>query len=388
MTDSPDDLRPIPWHGRLSVRLAALVLATHVLFLFAMPWLYRLGRGLFGPEPAASLVGLTFAAIFGALTSFAVSRLVARRISRLAEQVAVPFRGEGDLPGPFDDTGRDEIALLARAMNLTRERAEYLIRRLNEREVAHRTWVAQVSHDLRTPLTALMMCFDRADMEVAAADCDEELRMRIHELVAAMRADAKRVNTLADALLDVARLDMGDELVREPVPPAELVRHVVEELGPLTLGKRNGVSRTSGAAGGGPRLEVEIEPGLPLLQADGERLMRALGSLVRNALEHARERVEVRTRLTGATVRFEVCDDGAGFPGFEDLVDLRRLASQSRRADSARLGLVIAHKIMQAHGGRLAARNLPGGGALVWLELSVPDPDPDEDTGFDIRPLP
>lgn len=504
-------LLPIPWHRRLSVRLAALLLAVHAFLLFAMPVLYDLGTGLFGlpagertifdglgrrPRPAqlaagtdfhqlaeqlmsgaveqapgrwlpeqqawlqaveqqaragrglawlsaekevlavspelrgvqlgqrlegastidwrssfvptyaraelagwlvvlgaaaaqasplpessqdqnlryltGSLVGVGLAVIFGALASFAISRLVARRLSQLAKQVAVPFRGDGDLPGPFDDSGRDEIALLARAMNLTRERAEELIGRLGEREAAHRAWVAQVSHDLRTPLTALMVCFDRADIELRAHE-GEELRERMHDLVGSMRTDAKRVNTLADDLLDVARLDMGDALILEPVPPAELVRHVVNVLRPMIDAQ-------------GLELTVDIEPSLPILNGDGRRLVRALENLLRNSLQHARRSVSIGARRSADHVCFVVRDDGPGFPTVEGQVDLRQLSGRRGRVDSAGLGLVVARKVTAAHKGKIEARNLPGGGSEATIEIAIPEPQLGEDeSSHDLR---
>ena len=88
------------------------------------------------------------------------------------------------------------------------------------------------------------------------------------------------MSTLAEDLLDTARLDAGDELVVEPVPAGELVAQTVEALIPLARERELA-------------LEAEVPAGLPTLHADGRRLARALENLVMNSLQHAHARVQV-----------------------------------------------------------------------------------------------
>ena len=305
--------------------------------------------------------------------SAGLSAFVTRRVRRLARAAAAPLGPEGELPGPFPVSRDDEIGALARSMNGLRDRVSQLLGRLAERDVHRREWVAQVSHDLRTPLTALMACLDRADQALedgsargadgaTGADGAAELRRTLQTA----RLDAERVCVLAEDLLEIARLEADDPLDTEPVPPGELLRATVRELEPLAERK-------------GLRLEAEVAAGLPTTLADGRRLVRALENLVRNALDVAAARVVVSVSRDGADLRFAVRDDGPGLPEVDGRLELdalgrrpgQRPAHAPARGDSAGLGLRVTRRVAEAHGGGLGARNEPGGGATVWFTLPV-----------------
>lgn len=307
--------------------------------------------------------------------SLLVSRLVTRRLSRLARDLTVPFEDRDELPGPFDDAGRDEFAVLARSLNLGRERVLTLIDELGRRGDSHRRWVAQVSHDLRTPLTALIATLDRADATIARAkmalgDPDRladpaALCETVGELLHVMRIDAERVNDLADDLLDLARLEAGDLLQREPVPPGELLRQARTEFGPMAQKKEIA-------------LESRATPELPILAADGHLLLRALENLVRNALRHARSYVRLEASRIDGAIRFEVRDDGSGFPvGVDGTVRIEDLLNRRQQAGSGGLGLVVVQRVAELHGGRVAIENAAEGGAVVSFEIPVEDSEGD-----------
>ncbi|MDA1266601.1 MAG: HAMP domain-containing sensor histidine kinase [Planctomycetota bacterium] len=300
------------------------------------------------------VLNLTAVVSFGlvaALLAFVITRLVTRRVTRLAAEASAPVEGNA-LPGPFTVDGHDEITILARTLNRMRAGNEDLVARLELTDQERRRWIAQVSHDLRTPLTALTACLDRAREEQGeGVDIDERLVVAKH--------DATRLAELVEDLLDVARLEAGDSPVIEPVPPGELARHATRGL-------------TALAEQGGIRLELDLAPGLPELAADGRRLMRALENLLRNALHHARSEVRLRAAQVDGHVRFAVEDDGVGFPvDASGTVDVGALAEHLSRADSAGLGLVVVRKVAEAHGGRVGARNRVEGGAYIWFEIPL-----------------
>lgn len=297
------------------------------------------------------------------LVSAIVSRLFTRRLRRLAAMSTAVIPGEEDLPGPFDDAGKDEIAGLGRALNTFRQRVGELLEGLAERDSQRREWIAQVSHDLRTPLTALTACLDRADQALREG-ADDDLRQRMAELVGVARLDADRVNTLADDLLDIARLDADEAPELEPVPPGELVRHAARTLQPLAELRDIAV-------------DVLLDQGLPTLHADGRRLLRALENLLRNALQFASSRVELSARREDGALVLELRDDGPGFPAEDGRVDLGHLAGRRSRQDSAGLGLLVARKMAEAHGGRLEVSNRPEGGGLARIVLPVSAPPGD-----------
>jgi signal transduction histidine kinase len=304
-------------------------------------------------------VSLGTTVVLAVLLAFVVSRLVTRRLSRLAALASEPVPDDGDLPGPFFGGGRDEIGALARALDVRRERVMELVEGLASTDTRRREWVAQVSHDLRTPLTALGACLDRAEQMLSRGDAVDAAAMT--ELVAVARLDADRVNALADDLLDIARLEASDSLDLEPVPPGELVRGTVTALGPL-------------AQAGGVELVADLAPGLPIPDADGRRMARALENLVRNAIHFARSRVEVRAREADGRLRLEVRDDGEGLPEQDGEVLWETLRGHRSREDSAGLGLLVTERVAQAHGGDVGAHNLPEGGGAVWLDIPIHAP--------------
>jgi signal transduction histidine kinase len=156
----------------------------------------------------------------------------------------------------------------------------------------------------------------------------------------------------------MARADRAGLAVnRKPVEVAALFRDVKERMAPR-------------ATEAGRSLEVEGADGL-VVEADRERIERALGNLVENALVHGEGAVRLSARAGERGTELHVVDAGPGFPS--DF--LPHAFERFRRADVARgeggtgLGLAIVRAIARAHGGTATAVNTPGGGADVWIEL-------------------
>ena len=129
---------------------------------------------------------------------------------------------------------------------------------------------------------------------------------------------------------------------------------------------------TAAAAAAGRTVATEADPGV-VLMADPDRAAQALDNLVANALAYGGGEVRLAASARSGSVELHVTDHGQGFPdGF-----LERAFERFSRADPARpgggsgLGLPIVATIAHSHGGRAGARNLPGGGADVWLSLPV-----------------
>ncbi|MCB9851365.1 MAG: HAMP domain-containing histidine kinase [Phycisphaerales bacterium] len=298
-------------------------------------------------------------AIVATLTSALLVSLVTRRLSQLAADASTPLSENPenvDLPGPFAVSGDDEIARLATALNTMRGRIEQLVGRLEDRDRQRREWIAQVSHDLRTPLTALSACLERA-MERYSNDGKPHDRGLI-EAIQVARQDGQRLQTLVDDLFELARLDAGEKLVAEPVPPGELVRQTVRGLRPLAEARNL-------------KLTADVAPSLPTVRADGRRLMRALENMLRNAIHFAKARVVLSVYVDEGMLKFEVSDDGPGLPVKAGIVRLGQSDSAAKRPDSAGLGLIVTRRVATAHGGKLDGRNLPEGGAAVWIQIPI-----------------
>ena len=294
------------------------------------------------------------------LSSLMLTRMVTRRLSMLASHAATPLEDGDDTPLEAA-AGGDEIAVLTLALGDLRNRARTLIGDLTDQDSERRRWIAMISHDLRTPLTALTTCLEGAQGELLQVPSSEQTD-EVQRRVSLALTDAIRLRTLTDDLLDIARLDTEKALALEPVPPGELARQ--------TKAIMDGFAEEKKCA-----LLVKVARGLPTIEADGSRLLRALENLVRNALEHATSQVELRVLESPGGIAFEVRDDGPGLP-LEDggRVDFTSLAGLRSRPDSAGLGLTVVRKVAEAHGGQLTARNREETkGALFRLEVPLLD---------------
>ncbi len=307
-------------------------------------------------ERIGAWIDLTLFLFVALLSSFMLTRMVTHRLSLLATHAATPLEDADDTPLAAG-AGGDEIALLTHALGDLRSRARNLINDLTEQDDERRRWIAMISHDLRTPLTALTTCLEGALGDLSQ-DPNSGEKSEVKRRVSLALTDAKRMRTLTDDLLDIARLDTEKALALEPVPPGEIAREAKAIMGGFAEEK-------------GCTLEVKVERGLPTIEADGSRLLRALENLVRNALEHASSRVELQVLAIQKGIAFEVRDDGPGLPLEEGgEVNFTSLAGLRSRPDSAGLGLTVVRKVAEAHGGRLSARNQENkGGATFRLEV-------------------
>jgi signal transduction histidine kinase len=239
--------------------------------------------------------------------------------------------------------GNDELGRLGRTLDEMLERIQSSV----ERE---RTFFSDASHELRSPLAML-----RTELELIARE-----RPTGSALQSATRSaieETDRLSRLADDLLLLARADDHQLALRQArVPAAELLRQAGDRARRPT----------------GVQISVDA-PHDEYLEVDRDRIAQALDNLLANALRYARSSVALSARTQGQLVELHVMDDGPGFPaGF-----LPRAFERFARADAARtedgvgLGLAIVRTIAEAHGGEAHAANHAGGGAHVWIALSI-----------------
>jgi two-component system OmpR family sensor kinase len=249
--------------------------------------------------------------------------------------------------------GGDEIASLAVTMNS-------LLDRLQAAAERQRDFVADASHELLTPLTAL-----RAELELARRP--GRSRPALDEAVTAAAGDTDRLIHLAQDLLLLARAQDGTDFLRaRPVSVAGL----------LSAAARAFASQAHARS---ITLEVAADPALTVA-ADPDRLRQALDNLLSNAIRYSAAGgvVELTARASGhgdrARVVLEVRDHGPGFPpeflphAFERF--RRADAARSRAAGGFGLGLAIVASIARAHHGNAVAGNHPQGGA--WVSIDIP----------------
>jgi len=303
-------------------------------------------------ELIATLTSWLMVALLAFGMSLLMSWMITRRLTRLATAVQ---EGPVDRPEGLEVAGHDEIAALGSAVQESRTRVAELVAELEQRDTDRREWVAQVSHDLRTPLTALDASLFRA-RETLDKLPEGEQRDAILSAVEVAQHDSVRVLELASDLLEVARLELPNALILEELLPGEITSRVVRALGPLADLR-------------GLKLRLDCPSDLPAIECDGNRLMRAFENLLKNAIEHAKSSVELVVSSVEGGVRFQVLDDG---PGFADAtVQADRSPRRPHRADSVGLGLVVVTRVLDAHGSSLHLERRATGGACASFVIAL-----------------
>ena len=231
---------------------------------------------------------------------------------------------------------------------------------IEEQERLRAEFLAMVSHELRTPLTSIKG--STSTIMDAGPDLDPAV---VRQFVRIIGDQAEHMNALVADLLDVARIETGTL----PVDP-----------GPAEVAALVDRARSAFAsAGGRNNLEIDVAPGLPLVMADGRRIVQVLGNLLSNAARHSpgASVIRVGAARDGVHVVFSVADDGRGIPA-DSLPDLFRKFSRAQSEEhgwGTGLGLAICKGIVEAHGGRIwAESDGPGTGACFTFTLpSVED---------------
>jgi signal transduction histidine kinase len=280
------------------------------------------------------LVAGLIALLAAALVGFLLARVFARRIHHL-ERAANRIAG-GRFDEPVVDSSADELGELARAFDRMRERLAAL-------ERARREFIANASHELRTPIFALGGHVELLTDE----DMDEPTR---REFLAEMRLQVERLTRLATDLLDLSRLDAGRlhvEMV--PVDLAEIAASLAAEFGGVGRGRAH-------------RLEAEAEAGA-LALADEERVRQIGRILVENAILHtpAATEIHLSTADTDDGVELLVEDTGPGIPPDDQQHVFERFyRSGSAVTSGSGLGLAIARELAGVMGGEIVLDSRPG----------------------------
>jgi two-component system sensor histidine kinase SenX3 len=221
-------------------------------------------------------------------------------------------------------------------------------------EAVRRDFVANISHELKTPVGAIALLAETLHGEADPAVA-ERLAERIY-------LEAHRVGRTIDDLLELSRIEAGEVPTRELVPVAEVVEGAVERMAPAVDQKRIAVR------------VGEIGPGLAVL-GDRRQLVSAVFNLLENAVKYSDEGsvVEVRACGDGATVDVVVADHGIGIPER----DLERVFERFYRVDRARsretggtgLGLAIVRHVVNNHNGEVLVESAEGVGTTFTLRF-------------------
>ncbi|MBI5040880.1 MAG: sensor histidine kinase [Gammaproteobacteria bacterium] len=256
----------------------------------------------------------------------------------------------------------DEIDRLGRHYNCMAVRIRAQLEDLQRQDEVRRELVANVSHDLRTPLAVMQGHIET--LQINAEDFGPVIRA--HYLDVAL-AHSKRLTRLVEELFDLAKLDAHEILPRsEPFSLVELVQDVIQKF-KLTAAER------------GVRLEMECDEWLPLVIADIGLIERVLENFISNSLRNTQRGGVIMAvfRRLGVQVEIRIQDDGNGITP-EDMPHIfdrfYRGADQGRGADHAGLGLAIAQRIISLHGETIEVVSHPGKGAIFFFCLPVWQP--------------
>lgn len=299
-----------------------------------------------------SLIGLVIAVAAGAMITRRTLRPLDRMAATAARVAELPMhQGEVALAErvPEADTdARTEVGQVGAALNHLLGRVADALRIRHASETRVRRFVADASHELRTPLASI-----QGYAELAGRDTD--MSPELTHAIGRITAESRRMATLVDDLLLLARLDSGRPLERVPVDMSRLLVDAVSD---------------ARIAGDGWHWRVE-QPAEPvMITGDPQRLHQVLANLLSNARTHTPAGSTVTARLHPsppggpATVWVTVSDDGPGIPESVLPTVFERFArgdtSRSRAAGSTGLGLAIVAAVVRAHGGTITVRTEPG----------------------------
>jgi signal transduction histidine kinase len=229
------------------------------------------------------------------------------------------------------------------------------VTRLRQLDRLKDDFISVASHELRTPLTSLQMAVQLlAEGSAGALSPPQERLLRM------AAADAERLDRLTRDLLDLTRLEAGTAVPnRRPILPIDVVDSALGPLRPQAEEK-------------GIHLEVDVPAALPLISGDLEQLSRVVSNLVVNALRHtpSEGQIEISAAPAGDAVQFSVADTGPGIPPeYLQQVFERFVQVPGTSAGGAGLGLPIARKIVEAHGGTIGVDSTPGQGARFYFTV-------------------
>jgi two-component system sensor histidine kinase BaeS len=333
-------------HGRRLARrigcFLGLALLLVVSAIFGVVWLLLSAFGAVNSAPFDTAVAVTALVLGGVAIGVAI--LVLRR---LAAPVGALIEGAhrieaGDLSARVPVRGPSDLRSLARAMNA-------ISGRLEAEETRRRSVLADIAHELRTPLSIIRGQAEAIADGIYPADAEH-----MAPIVSATESLEMLVNDLGTLTL----AESGAlQLHREPVDVAVLVNE--------TLGAFAPEARIAGVA-----LTERLDAALPAIDADPARIRGVLGNLVSNALAQAHPggSVRVEGRRSDGLVALTVWDDGSGIPA--DL--LPRVFDRFVKGPSSTgsgLGLAIVRDVVEAHGGSVSASSTSATGTAITLRI-------------------
>jgi signal transduction histidine kinase len=304
-------------------------------------------QGLIASMNRFLLIGGLLAIGLALVLTFLLSRRVSSPIQALA--TAAGQLGRGDLSRRVEVREKGEIGELARAFNS-------MATNLEQAEQLRRNLVADVAHELRTPLSNIQGYL-------------EAIRDRV------MKPDTAAISTLSEEAALLARL--VDELQELSLAEAGELKLVYQAEDLVALVRQTAAPWESQAAAKGITLSLDLPDSLPPVNVDWQRISQVLHNLLENAVVHTGRggRITISLARKGEWVEVSVVDTGEGIPA-QDLPNVferfyRVDKSRARATGGSGLGLTIAKRLVEAHGGRIEAQSTLGKGSRFLFTLPI-----------------
>lgn len=292
-----------------------------------------------------ALVGLGACGLVGAATVLYAAQRIGRPLRRL--EAATRAVADHAFPEPIAAHGRDEVAELTRAFN-------QMAARLRELEDLKDEFFSAISHDLRTPLTAIQLSAELLRTK-------DTLTPRQGRLVDGIVASCRRLLSLVNQIVELGRLKAGKLLLdRRSTDLRRVFEACVAEVRPL-------------AEQADLKIDVVIAEGVPSLLADEDRLQQVLVNLLANAVKFSQPggRIWLSAGLSGGDVLIKVTDTGIGIaPDRLPKIFDRYEQAHSGHGGSG-IGLAIVKGIVEAHGGRVWVESEEGHGSCFAFTLPL-----------------
>jgi len=283
------------------------------------------------------------------LISLAVGFFIFRVLTRRLDVIKKTFKDfeRGELHKRIPLKGNDEITDLSRCFNHMADTVLESMNEMKKTDKLRRDLVANVSHDLRSPLSSIQGYMETIQMKGDSIS-QEELQSYLDTVL----ANTKKLNRMIDDLFELSKLDADNVIPNlEAVSLAELVQDLAHQFTPIAKQKKIQIKT--------------IYPENPHTQiiADVSLLDRALSNLIDNAIQHTPEggTVTIRSIQNGKDISLEISDSGTGIPESDipHIFDRFYQVDKSRSNSSgAGLGLSIAQKILQLHGAKISVQSL------------------------------
>ena len=345
---------PVP-RGNIAPIIVGNAVVGEVAVIAGGPPLSRIAREL---GPTMGLVGGGVLVVGVALIAFVVFGPVRRRLKHV--QDATERLGQGDLGARAPEQGGDEVAAVASSFNRMAAELAARAEALQSSDRTRRQLLADVSHELNTPLTAMRGYLETLSMPNVTIDAATRQRY-----LGIVTEESYRLERIVGDLLDLARLEGGGTAMRQAIVDVPALFERVAKRHEREMADRN------------VRLVLGVAPGAETIAGDPDRLEQAVQNLAANALRHTPDggSVNLSADRDDTSLRLRVSDTGPGIAPehLPKIFDRFYKVDVSRKAaGGSGLGLSIAKAIVERHGGTITARN--DNGAIFEIRLPVAQP--------------